>query len=295
MKRSLIAALAALALLWAALTLHVRERRRDCAAQRPAAGRPLRGRDTHHRHIRFYYGEPRPDDPLPGRAHRRSRRLTCSGDKLAPHLPQRPLHARPLGHRHAGPRAIGTSAPPVVTSPSRPAGSATDRLTDLSSAVAARAGPAPPPLVAATRAVDTVPCQRGPIGGRARPRGDPMTRNLIATIASPSRCSPAPRCVGTTGANAVARVLPKVGHYEGRDSHHRHIRFYFNSHRHVIALPGRAHLVPARPRAGRQVAPHLPQQPLHPRPLDQRHRVHGHWNISTSRRRRRLLRPLAHH
>ena len=43
---------------------------------------------------------------------------------------------------------------------------------------------------------------------------------------------------GTASAGSSAQAhrsaLPKVGHYEGRDSHHRHIRFYYGSHGQVI-------------------------------------------------------------
>ena len=35
----------------------------------------------------------------------------------------------------------------------------------------------------------------------------------------------------TSGASAGnPTITPKVGHYEGRDTHHRHIRFYYNHH-----------------------------------------------------------------
>ncbi len=39
----------------------------------------------------------------------------------------------------------------------------------------------------------------------------------------------------TSGAGASnPSITPKVGHYEGRDTHHRHIRFYYGSHGQVI-------------------------------------------------------------
>jgi len=38
---------------------------------------------------------------------------------------------------------------------------------------------------------------------------------------------------GTASAGSTS-VLPRTGHYEGRDFHHRHIRFYYGSHGQVI-------------------------------------------------------------
>jgi len=90
--------------------------------------------------------------------------------------------------------------------------------------------------------------------------------------------------VGLAGSTATAKkntIHPKVGHYEGRDSHHRHIRFFYGSHNQILnfrvehtAFP------PAHVQSGKW------HHTCHNNHCTRGHwitatDVHGHWNIST--------------
>lgn len=82
--------------------------------------------------------------------------------------------------------------------------------------------------------------------------------------------------------HARTSVIPKVGHYEGRDSHHRHIRFYFGSHGQIINFRvEHTHFPPATVHGSQW------HHACHNNHCTRGHwrtdtEVHGHWNISTA-------------
>ena len=77
-------------------------------------------------------------------------------------------------------------------------------------------------------------------------------------------------------------VLPRVGHYEGRDSHHRHVRFFYGSHRQVINFRvEHTNFPPAHVQGDKW------HHTCHNNHCTRGHwindsRVHGHWNISNA-------------
>ena len=87
----------------------------------------------------------------------------------------------------------------------------------------------------------------------------------------------------TSGATAGhVSVLPKIGHYEGRDAHHRHIRFYYGSHGQVQDFRvEHTHFPPAH------VQGYQWHHTCHNNHCTRGHwvtdtTVNGHWNISTA-------------
>ena len=108
-----------------------------------------------------------------------------------------------------------------------------------------------------------------------------MKRALIVTAAVLALLVGALSLSSSATAGSSTSVLPKVGHYEGRDTHHRHIRFYYGSHGQVINFRvEHTHFPPAHVSGGKW------HHTCHNNHCTRAHwvtdtEVHGHWNIST--------------
>ncbi|WP_395656470.1 hypothetical protein [Nocardioides sp.] len=94
----------------------------------------------------------------------------------------------------------------------------------------------------------------------------------------------APVAADATRSTPSARidVLPKIGHYEGRDTHHRHIKFYYGSHGRVVNFRvEHTNFPPA------EVQGAMWHRTCHNNHCTRGHwttdtHVNGHWSISTS-------------
>lgn len=85
-----------------------------------------------------------------------------------------------------------------------------------------------------------------------------------------------------TSSSERSSVLPRVGHYEGRDTHHRHIRFFYGSHHQVINFRvEQTNFPPAHVQGNKW------HHTCHNNHCTRGHwvndtHVNGHWNISTA-------------
>ncbi len=108
-----------------------------------------------------------------------------------------------------------------------------------------------------------------------------MKRSLIALLAGIALAAAALTFTSGATAGSHTSVLPKVGHYEGRDTHHRHIRFYYGSHGQVINFRvEHTNFPPARVQGSQW------HHTCHNNHCTRGHwvsdtTVNGHWNIST--------------
>lgn len=111
-----------------------------------------------------------------------------------------------------------------------------------------------------------------------------MKRSLIAVLAALALLGAALTFTSgaTAGSATSSGALPRVGHYEGRDNHHRHIRFYYGSHGQVINFRvEHTNFPPATVQGDKW------HHTCHNNHCTRGHwvtdtHVQGHWNISTN-------------
>ena len=107
-----------------------------------------------------------------------------------------------------------------------------------------------------------------------------MKRALIV-VAAVVALAAAALSFSSSATAGSSSALPKVGHYEGRDTHHRHIRFYYGSHGQVINFRVEHTAFPPAHVQGDKW-----HHTCHNNHCTRGHwvndtTVHGHWNIST--------------